>query len=103
MSDIFTTHFWLFCGLWVGGLGALQIAFDASKREATIRTSARRFAVGWFTSLMSMCVAYWLLQLSAGQSTPQFNEWPSPHKWLALLVQVFVVALFAWWIWLKGG
>ena len=107
MPELLYTFFWLFCGLWVGGLGAWQIHSKLKKHVESGRiSSAERFQFvrGWFLAIMVPSVIFCLLQITAGSDlTPDYMTWPSPQKWMALSVNVFCWGLLLWWIWLRGG
>ena len=106
MADLFTIHFWLICGAWVGGVGALYL-------RSRLRSNAEsggieyaeigRFCAGWFVAIMMPCAILWGAQLSAGSTFPEYLRWPSPQKWIALGVNVICWMLLLWWVWLSNG
>src|SRR5512134_1931059 len=101
------THFWLLCGLWVGGVGSLIYYAQMSRHVKAGRldaTDRSRFVRGWLGVIGSTSLIFWLLQLSAGTaSSPHFISWPSPQRWLALLVQAALWVWLLWWVFLRGG
>ena len=106
MAEPLFTHFWLLCGAWVGGGGALffrhrlRAAVAAGELEST---STAGFAKVWLAAIMIPCVILWLIQLSAGSASPHYLAWPVPQKWLALGVNIVCWLLLLWWVWFAGG
>ena len=101
------THFWLLCGAWVGGLGALRFHLDLGKQVRAghvTEAERRRFVRGWALAIVLPCVTWWLLQLSTGPaSSPQYMFWPPPQKWLAVAVQLLFWLWLLAWLWLSDG
>jgi hypothetical protein len=104
MYELLENHFWLICGIWVGGAGA--IFFNHRLRQATAAESAiaPHFARTWFITIMLPCALFWLIQLSAGPApTPDYLSWPAPQRWVAVTINVVCWVLLLWWLWLSNG
>ena len=107
MPELLGTHFWLLCGVWVGGLGSISVYFRLRKAvhipEAE-RVTIARFSIGWFAAIMIPCVLLWLIQLSSGPApNPDFFTWPMPQRWLALAINFACWTVLLWWVWLSNG
>lgn len=50
------------------------------------------------------CLILWLLQMSiSGQASPEYFIWPSPQKYIAILLQIFVWSALIYWVLFKAG
>jgi hypothetical protein len=107
MPDLLERYFWLLCGLWMGGGGAIITYFKLSVAvtERLLQNDVRlRFVKGWFVAFMVPCTVFWLLQLSAGPaSTPIYLQWPNPQRSVAIAVNVTCWIALLWWVWLAQG
>jgi len=107
LDSVLMTHFWLLCGVWVGGIGGLIYYSSLSRhvKSGQLEVAERsRFLKGWVGFIFGSSLVFWLLQLSAGPAaTPDYLSWPSPQSWIAV---TFNVLLWLWllrWIFAKGG
>jgi hypothetical protein len=100
-------HFWLFCGLWVGGLSFVIGKFKAKSLiesgEITYieaNTYLRNFSI----FIITPSLAFWLLQQSIASSvSADFLSWPNPQKAIALTILVGLwIYLLIWTLFLGG-
>lgn len=100
-------HFWLFCGLWVGfgnGLIIWARRHRLSAENKLTEGDVKRAAMGVALWVLLPCAVLWLLQLSAGPSVgPNFSNWPSPQKDVALALQASAWVALLVWVFLRGG
>lgn len=105
--DIVFTHFWLICGLWAGGFGALSFRYKILKGDKfneISREEVNTFSKGWAYAIILPCTILWLIQMSFGpNSQPFFTDWPSPQKWMALGVIILCWITLLYWVWLGSG
>ena len=105
--DIVLTNFWLICGLWVGGFGALYNRHKMLKNIHSTEISLEEvnaFTKGWALALIIPSIILWVLQLSSGPAKqPFFTTWPSPQKWIATGVIVLSWVSLLYWVWLGKG
>src|SRR5436305_1234108 len=103
MPSFLSAHFWLLCGLWVGGAGALHLHSRLTKSVASGAldgAAEKTFVKGWLVAITLPCVVLWLLQSSAGPVPgPEYFAWPAPQKWIALGINVICWVLLLWWVW----
>jgi hypothetical protein len=107
MNSTFLQHFWLLCGIWCGGLNALMTWFRLRRNlskglytEVEVNSFAKNLALWIFVP----CVFLWVLQLSIGpDAKPFFVTWPSPQKYLATSLQIFIWIALLYWIFLRNG
>lgn len=100
-------HFWLICGLWCGlGNGGL-IWFRRNKLVESGRLSEEevlRLAKGAVLWILVPSLILWVIQISGGTTLiPNYLTWPSPQRYFAIGLQVFVWLALAYWIYLKNG
>jgi len=99
--------FWLICGVWCGIGGSIFAWFKLSKgiksgefSQAGVLSFVRGMAFWIFVP----CLVLWILQFSvSGATQPNYLSWPSPQKYIALALQVFVWAALAGWVLFKDG
>ena len=107
MTDPLDRYFWLLCGLFMGGGGAINYYIQLSKSVAmgALENAARlRFVKDWFMAFMLPSTIFWLIQLSVGSaSTPTYFQWPNPQRWIAIAVNVICWIALLWWVWLAKG
>lgn len=94
-------YFWLLCGLWCGIGGSIFAWFKLKKgvnsgefSQAEVLSFVRGMAFWFFVP----CLALWILQSSISCATqPNYQSWPSPQKYIALVLQIFIwIALIGW-------
>jgi hypothetical protein len=100
-------HFWLICGVWCGVFGAAYARFQLRKSieigEFTA-AEARSFALSFGLWVFVPCCLLWGIQLSIGTpATPEYFRWPTPQRYLALVVQVFVWLALLYWVFVRDG
>ena len=50
------------------------------------------------------CLVLWVLQFSiSGATQPDYLSWPSPQKYIALVLQFFIWIALVGWVLFKGG
>lgn len=102
-----TQHFWLICGLWCGVGNALFMWSRLRKHVALGEFQSGEvtsFLTGMALWIFTPCVLLWALQLSVGpQARAVFLDWPSPQRYAACALQVFVWAALLRWVFFKGG
>ncbi|MDR6990151.1 hypothetical protein [Luteimonas sp. 3794] len=99
-------HFWLLCGLWTGGLGAVLVYRALSSSVAAGRLSAdRRFASvsGFAIAVLLPCTSLWLLQLSVDAGGPDLLQWPQPQKTIGVGIVVACWTALLIWTWVGSG
>lgn len=91
---MFYQHFWLICGLWFGitnGLFLLVRLRKLAEPGTFTEAQAVSFAKWTAVSIFLPAFVFWLLQQAAGATeTPNFLEWPAPHKQMALGFQILL-------------
>lgn len=100
--------FWLLCGAWVGGFGSFLYSRikpnSSGQTEAISQQEINRFARGWAISIITPCLAFWCLQLSAGpDASADFTEWPELQRTLASLISLLCWSLLLYWVWIGTG
>ncbi len=107
MPHFLLNHFWLLCGLWTGGIGALSFYSRLKKHVISgiiSKSDLIRFVRGWLIFIASPCIILWLIQLSIGADVhPQYLLWPEPQKWFALSINIACWVVLLWWVWIAGG
>jgi hypothetical protein len=100
-------YFWLICGLWCGIGGGFFMWLRLRKylmlgifSEEDAKYFSKRMAL-W---ILIPSLILWVLQLSIGsKATPQFLNWPSPQKQIAVGLQIFIHLALIYWVFLKNG
>jgi hypothetical protein len=107
VGEFLSINFWLLCGAWSGGAGALYFRARLASAVASgaLESQMRdRFVRGWFLAIMIPCAALWILQISAGPApNPQYISWPDPQRWAAIGVILICWGLLLSWVWLSNG
>lgn len=100
-------YFWLICGLWCGIGGSIFAWYRLSKcvksgefSQVEVLSFVRSMAFWIFVP----CLVLWILQFSvSGATQPDYLFWPSPQKYIALALQIFVWVALAGWVLFKDG
>ena len=104
--ELLLTHFWLFCGLWVGLGGSFMYYFGHRKNiTAGIVTEqgVRKFSAGWAAIMVGVAVIFWLLQIASGAATPYYTEWPMPYRGIAIGFSIMLWGLLVAWVFFRNG
>lgn len=100
-------YFWLLCGLWCGLGGSLYARLQLKKSVDSGELSedeVSAFVKGMAFWVFAPCLVFWVLQLSiSGATQPDYMTWPSPQKYIAIILQIFVWGVLAWWILFRDG
>lgn len=103
----FQAFFWLFCGLWAGIGGAVFTWFRMRKHVANGEFSeqeVKAFATGMALWIFVPGLLFWGMQASiAGDAPLDFTVWPTPQKYFALTLLVFLWSALIFWTFLRDG
>ena len=105
--SVVQTHFWLFCGLWVGGGGSIAIYYSLerhviSKEISNIERSV--YIYGWLAAVLTPCLLLWLIGLTVPNgNSVAIDSFPGPQRFLSELVEIGSKMAVAGWVWFKGG
>jgi len=107
MNSPMSQAFWLVCGLWCGVGGGLFTWFSLRKKVAAGEFSHQEvmvFAKGMALWIFIPCLILWGLQASIpGESSPFYVKWPTPQRYIALALQVFVWGALIYWVFFRSG
>jgi hypothetical protein len=99
--------FWLFCGVWCGIGGATFTWQNLRKHVASGDLSHQEvmsFIKGMALWLLMPSLFLFVLQLSIkGETTPMFLEWPTPQKYIAVCLQIFIWLALIYWVFFNEG
>jgi hypothetical protein len=100
-------YFWLLCGLWCGIGGSIfawfQLKKDVKSGEFS-QAEVLSFVKGMAFWIFVPCLILWILQFSvSGVTQPDYMSWPSPQKYIALALQIFIWVALAGWVFFKNG
>jgi len=101
-------HFWLFCGLWIGGLSFVFGKFRAKPLIASgeyTRLEVNRYLKAFALAIIIPCMVFWVLQQSIQQSVEVgFHTWPEPQYSIAILLLIGLWSLLLiWTLFLDGA
>ncbi len=104
--ELIQSYFWLICGAWVGGGGAVTYHFGHKKniRSGIVtEEGVRNFIKGWALVIGGTSVVFWLLQRIAGAESPHYLEWGQPYSIVALSLNVLLWGLLLGWVFFRDG
>ncbi len=100
-------YFWLICGLWCGVGGGFFMWLRLRKHVRLgifSEEDAKHFSKRMVLWILIPSLILWVLQLSIdSKATPQFLNWPSPQKQIAVGLQIFIHLALIYWVFLKNG
>lgn len=104
--DIMGEYFWLLCGLLCGVGGSMVARSRLSKGVESGEFSQEEltsFTRGMAFWIFIPCLIIFILQFSLEDAThPEYFLWPSPQKYIAVALEVFIHLSFAWWVLVKN-
>jgi hypothetical protein len=99
--------FWLFCGIWCGII-CTTFTWQNLRKHVTSGDLSHEevmyFIKGMALWFLIPSLLLFFLQLSInGETTPMFLGWPTPQRYIAICLQVFIWLALIYWVFFNDG